>query len=188
MHDTMKKGLLVAPAALLTGCGVLGIATKGDLERQRDETAAETREVREELDRVGQEVQGLDGQLATVEASVASLGSVRELVDELSRRLEDTKLRLTIVEGKANQELARLDGEISATAADAAAARDIALTADERGRVVTTAYVDGLRAERRRLQRELDEISEQLDTLASAAGRQQAALPGTERAGGEGAR
>lgn len=179
LHIT-NGGLLTASVLLLSGCGVLGIATKGDLQKQQEETATETEAVRKELESVGRELAALDRSLATVEASLANLDAVRESVDELTRRLDDTKLRITNVEGRTNQALTRLDGEVSAAAADAAAARDIALTADERGRVVTTAYVDGLRAERRRLQRELDEIAEQLDEIGSAGARQEAALRGTE--------
>lgn len=174
MLDILRRGLLVASPVLLAGCGVLGIATKGDLQRQHDEIAAETQAVREELESVGRELDELDETLASVQASLADLDEVRAAVDDLSVRLDDTKHRITNVEGRTRQELDRLTNDVSAAAADATAAREIALTADERGRVVTTAYVDGLRAERRRLQRELDEIAEQLDELGSAGARQQA--------------
>jgi chromosome segregation ATPase len=175
MLHIAKGGLLIATAALLTGCGVLGIATKGDLRRQQDEAAAETQAVRDELESVSQELAALDRSIATVQASLANLEGLRDSVEDLAIRLDDTKLRITNVEGRTRQELDHLDNELSVATADATAARDIALTADERGRAMTTAYVEGLRAERRRLQRELDEIQEHLDDIGSAGAQTQAA-------------
>ena len=180
MLDIAKKVLLVAPAALLVGCGVLGVATKGDLEKQsaaldlRDQKrVAEVQALQGELESVGRELAEMERafapRLKSVEEEVAALEGVRVRLDGLARRLEDAKQQLTIVEGKTRQELERLDESVSVAVSGAAEARELALTADERGRLVSSAYADGLRAERRRLQRELEEIEEQLDAFAVAA-------------------
>jgi chromosome segregation ATPase len=165
---------------LLTGCGVLGVATKGDLKKQQaaleqrdQERAAETQAVRDELESVRGELAEVERTLATrvesVETDLAALDGVREQINGLALRLDDAKHQLTNLEGRTRLELERLDAGVSLATSDAADARDIALTADEQGRAISSAYAEGLRAERRRLQRELEEIQEQLDSVGAVA-------------------
>ena len=180
MLDIAKRVLLVAPAAFLAGCGVLGVATKGDLEKQqaaleqRDrEMAVEAQALRDELESVGRELAEVERALASrvesVEEELAALDGVRDHIDGLALRLDDAKHRLTNLEGRTRQELERLDEGVAMAASGAAEARELALTADERGRLVSSAYAEGLRAERRRLQRELEEIEEQLAAFGAVA-------------------
>jgi len=184
MLDIARKLLLLTPGAFLAGCGVFGVATKGDLEKQqaaldeRDrEIVAEAQAVRSQLESIGRELAELERALAprleSVEAELAALDGVRDRIDRLGRRLDDARQQLTIVEGKTRQELARLDEDVSG-------ARELAVTADERGRRVSSAFAEGLRAERRRLQRELDEIEERLDAFRPVAMESQAVLRESE--------
>lgn len=178
MFSLVRSALLAVPAALLAGCGVIGIATKGDLERQQaalelrdQEIAAEARTLRSELDAIGRGLSSLEKELAprleSVEAELAALEGMRTRLEGLARRIEDAKQQLTVVEGKTKQEIARLGAEISAASAGAAEARQLAQVAEARGRHVSGAYLEGLRAERRRLQRELEEIGERLDAFGA---------------------
>lgn len=146
----------------LGGCGVLGIASKGDIEQtQRDidvinrTLTAKSQRIDDEINEIGRDLDALQTRLAAAENDIDGLENITAQVAGIADRLATTRQELVILDG-------RLTRDLSSTAAKAQEAHEYAQLADARGQQITESYLENLRLEKKRLLQQLDQIEELL--------------------------
>ena len=143
--------LLLAPF-LVTGC-----ATKGSLREAEARMLDRDDELREDLEKLSDEIAALAPRVATVERDIEDLEKLEARLTDFNRRMDGIRQEMTILQGEMEQELRRVDGELTSASANAAEASEL-------GRKMSNSYLKSLRTERSQLRRQLDEVEELLNS------------------------
>jgi chromosome segregation ATPase len=169
MHQSLAPSilslLLVTLAAFGTGCSVLGVATKGDLEDQetrweaRDQAHAEQAEaLAKELAEIARGLEAferdLEVRLSAMQEELGEIQEVRVELGTLGKKLEVAKQEMTILEGQMSRDLDRVEEGVSTATAQAEDAQSFAHLAEARGQQVMDSVLTSLRNERDLLRRE----------------------------------
>jgi chromosome segregation ATPase len=142
----------LALVPLLAGCGVLGIATKSDLEKNRLEQERRAEELRGELRAVAADLDALQAalepRLAKLEGDVDDLEEAAVRLEALDEALKSSRQQLAILEGRVSRDLREMEEDLA--------------TASAAGQRVADAYLADLQARRQDLRRQLEDLDRAL--------------------------